>query len=404
MALEGIRVVDLTVVGAGPIATRLLGQLGAEILKIELPDTGDLRRRGTKPPGVPEDAQENPVFEDTNLNKKSVTIDLHTEKGQEILHQLVAKSDIFTSNLLPEALVRFKADYETLVQYNPRLVYARGSVFGPNGPDANTHGAARDGAAISGMMTLNSYFETTGEPIPAIGTAADTLHALAMAYGILAALIARDRLGIGQEVTLSQLGACMNILLGSEMMRELGWGMHVRYLSRDQSPALSSWYKCKDGKWIMLKQSLREDIDGWYRICAALGKPELANDPRFKDKQSQGENNELLIKILDDVFLTKTRLEWDTHLRQVGIEFCRINELSDLTSDPQVLANNYIWEVEHPKYGRIKVLGHPVTFTKTPATLRSFAPEVGQHTEIILTELLGYGHDEIVKLKNEGVI
>ena len=183
MALQGIRVVDLTVVGAGPVATRLLGQLGAEILKIELPGVGEMyRQHPVVVPGVPLGAMPNPVFEDTNQNKKSVTIDLHKEKGRQILYQLVAKSDIFTSNLLPEALKRFKADYETLARYNSKLVYARGNVFGPNGPDSNKHGAAAQGAAISGMMTLNSYFEATGEPIPAIGMAADTVHALAMAW------------------------------------------------------------------------------------------------------------------------------------------------------------------------------------------------------------------------------
>jgi crotonobetainyl-CoA:carnitine CoA-transferase CaiB-like acyl-CoA transferase len=146
-------------------------------------------------------------------------------------------------------------------------------------------------------------------------------------------------------------------------------------------------------------------IDDWHRLCMAIGKPELANDPRFKDKQNRVENNEALIEILNNIFITRNREEWDTVLREAGvIWYCRINELDDLVNDPQVIANHYIWDIDHTKYGRIKLPGHPVTFTKTPATLRSFAPEVGQHTEIILTELLGYGRDEITKLREEGII
>jgi len=408
MALEGLRVVDLTIVGAGPVATKLLGQLGAEILKIELPGVGDPRRLvGTAAiaSGTSQKSPENSVFEETNQNKKSVTIDLHKEKGQKILYQLVTISDVFTSNLLPEALSRFNVDYDTLSKYNPKLVYVRGNVFGPNGPDANKPGAATDGSAIGGLMTLNSVFEDTGEPIRSMGTAGDTLHALAMAYGILAAVIARDRLGIGQEVKLSQLGASMSILLGSELMRELSGVAHLRQLPRHKSPALSNYYKCKDNKWIMLKISGRDEQSDWHQICVVLGIPGLENDQRFRDKQSRMENNGTLTKILDGIFLTRTRVEWDTSFNQAGIALlCRINELSDFASDPQVLANNYIWEIEHPKYGHRKYLGHPVTFTKTPATLRTFAPEVGQHTNEVLEGLLGYSRDELAKLKEEGVI
>jgi crotonobetainyl-CoA:carnitine CoA-transferase CaiB-like acyl-CoA transferase len=221
----------------------------------------------------------------------------------------------------------------------------------------------------------------------------------------LAAIIARDRLGIGQEVKLSQLGASMSILLGSELMRELSGVTHLRQLPRHKSPALSNYYRCKDNKWIILKIGGRDEQSDWHQMCTVLGIQDLENDRRFRDKQSRTENNEALTRVLDGIFLTRTRIEWDTSFRQAGIvSLCRINELSDFTSDPQVLANNYIWEIEHPKYGHRKYLGHPVTFTKTPATLRTFAPEVGQHTNEVLKGLLGYSRDELVKLKEEGVI
>ncbi len=408
MALEGIRVIDLTIIGAGPVATKLLGQLGAEILKIEEPGVGDQRRYRDPPPGVRPGAVPNLHFEDNNSNKKSVTIDLNKEKGQEILHQLVAKSDVFTTNLRPQALKRFKVDYETLVKYNPKLVYVRGNVFGPNGPDANRPGNAQHGEALGGLMTLHPYFDTLG-PMRNSGGGGDMIHALAMAYGVLAALIARDRLGIGQEVTLSQLSAVMNLLVLPPLAQELGWGMHTRLLPREKTPALFNWYKCKDGKWMMLAmiapQGEKKRFDDWHRLCIVMGKPELENDPRFKDLQIQEKNKEALRKILDVVFLTKTRAEWDAAFRQAGVVwYSPINEVGDLVDDPQVLANHYIWEVDHPKYGKIKWPGHIVTFTKTPATVRSFAPEVGQDTEAVLMDLLGYSRDELAKLKEERVI
>ncbi|MFC1534021.1 CaiB/BaiF CoA transferase family protein [Thermodesulfobacteriota bacterium] len=409
MALEGIRVIDLTMVGAGPEATRLLGHLGAEILKIEQPGVGEEMRRRALPPDIPKDAPPMPSFENCNLNKKSVTIDLHKEKGQEILHRLVAKADVFTANLLPKALKRFKVDYETLVKHNPKLVYVRGNVSGPYGPDASRPGYATNGNAVGGLLTLHDYFDTMG-PIRTIGYAGDTLHALAMAYGVTVGIIARDRHGTGQEITLSQLGAIMNILLVPQMSSQLMWGKSRRGgLPRDKSLALMNWYKCKDGKWIMLglrdilsDKARRED---WHRICAALGKPELEHDPRFKDWQSMIKNNEELIRVLDDIFITRTRAEWDASFREAGVVwFCCVNELGDLPGDPQVLANNYVWDVDHPEYGKIKMPGHPVTFTKTPATIRSFAPELGQHTDEVLADILGHSRDELAKLRKEGVI
>ena len=407
MALEGIRVVDLTMIGAGPEASRLLGQVGAEILKIELPGTGEQYRqmgRNMLPRGVPQSAPKNPVFEEANQNKKSVTIDLHKKKGQEILFKLIEKSDVFMSNLLPEALKRLKADYETLAKYNSKLIYIRGSVFGPNGPDSNRPGFGGHGNAIGGLMTSNSHFSTTGEPIQAGGAAGDTVHALAMAYGVLVALFARNKLGIGQEVTLSQLGVIMNLVLCNEVTRCLNWGTSSRQNARNKPPALNNYYKCKDNKWMMLAIN-DNNLDDWRRLCNAIGKPELTEDPRFKNRPESAENNETLIKILEEVFATKTRPDWDSSFRKAGlIWYCRINELVDLESDPQVMANKYIWKVNHPKYGEIKMPGHPVTFTKTPATLRSFAPEVGQHTVKVLTDILGYDQDEIIKLQEEGVV
>jgi CoA:oxalate CoA-transferase len=407
MALEGIRIIDLTMIGAGPEASRLLGQVGAEILKIELPGTGEQYRkmgRNMLPPGTSPSAPPNPVFEEANQNKKSVTIDLHKKKGQEILHRLIEKSDVFISNLLPEALKRLSADYETLVKYNDRLVYARGSVFGPEGPDKNKPGFAGHGNAIGGLMTANSHFSTTGEPIQAGGAAGDTVHALAMAYGVLVALLARNKLGIGQEVTLSQLGVIMNLVLCNELTRCLDWGISPRHYPRNKAPALNNYYRCQDNKWILLAIS-DDHFDDWYRLCNAIGKPELTDDSRFKSRRNCIENNEVLLKILEEVFLTKTRQDWDASFKKAGVVwYCRINELIDLENDPQVIANKYIWKVNHPKYGLIKMPGHPVTFTKTPATIRSFAPEVGQHTTEVLMDLLGYNQDEIIKLKQEEVI
>jgi len=401
--LEGIRVLDFSIWQHGPFASVLLGALGAEVIKIEQPISGDpgrgMRSIVGSPVQMPGDR--NYYYEACNLNKKSISLDLKKSKGRDVLYELVKKSDVFIQNFRRGVANRLGADYKTLSQYNPRLIYATASGFGPRGPQKGSPSFDYIGTAASGLMT------TVGEPdwppsYPA-GGLADQGGAIILAFAILTALLARERLGVGQEIETSQLGSMiawqgLNVMSALLMDRELP--THRRKKARNP---LWNHYLCADDRWLSLA-CLQSDRY-WPDFCNVLGIQELEKDPRFEDMSRREENCEELIKILDKIFFTKKREEWMKALRDGGeFIFSPINTIPDLAGDPQVLASEYIVDFDHPVYGPIKVLGFPVWLSKTPAKVRSAAPELGQHTEEVLIEICGYSWDEIGELKDQQII
>jgi len=404
--LHGIRIVDLSQLIAGPAAGAYLADLGAEVLKIEMPGKGDMMR-GFKTllgvqTGLPHGRQA--FVEFFNRNKKSVTIDLHKEEGQRLLYELVKKSDVFISNLLPSVLVDFKVDYPTLTKHNSKLIYVSTNVFGLKGPDADAPGFDIITQARSGLMT--SAGDEGMPPISATDGVVDTLVGLLCAYGTLAALIARDRLGIGQEVQVSQLGGVIGTLIGIQLIQDLLIGARVgkRNPKKLNNP-LFNWYKCKDNKWIVFN-AVGDRGNWWHAICESFGILELEHDPRFETEPKRNENAQALAEILEKVMLMKSSGEWDTIIRNSGEVFPHsiAQDISDLKNDPQVLANDYIVDLDHPILGKIKFPGYPVNLSRTPATFRSIAPELGQHTEEVLIDILGYDWDRIVEFKDKGII
>jgi crotonobetainyl-CoA:carnitine CoA-transferase CaiB-like acyl-CoA transferase len=404
--LHGIRIVDLSQLIAGPAAGAYLADLGAEVLKIEMPGKGDMMR-GFKTllgvqTGLPHGRQA--FVEYFNRNKKSVTIDLHKEEGQQLFYKLIGKSDVFISNLLPSVLVDFKVDYPTLSKHNPKLVYVSTNVFGLKGPDADAPGFDIITQARSGLMT--SAGDEGMPPISATDGVVDTLVGLLCAYGTLGALIARDRSGIGQEVQVSQLGGVIGTIIGIQLIQDLLIGARVgKRNSKKLNNPLFNWYKCKDDKWIVLN-AVGDRGNWWHAICAAFGILEFEHDPRFETEPKRNINAQVLAEILERVMLTKSSEEWDAIIRDLGDPFPHsiAQDISDLKSDPQVLANDYIVDLDHPILGKIKFPAHPVSLSRTPATFRSIAPEVGQHTEEVLIDILGYDWDRIVELKDRNII
>jgi len=404
--LDGIRVLDCSHIIAGPAAGAYLADLGAEVLKIEMPGKGDLMR-GFKTllgvqTGLPHGRQA--FVEYFNRNKKSVTIDLHKEEGQQLFYKLIEKSDVFLSNLLPSVLIDFKVDYPTLTKHNSKLIYVSTNVFGLKGPDADAPGFDIITQARSGLMTSGG--DEGMPPISATDGVVDTLVGLLCAYGTLAALIARDRLGIGQEVQVSQLGGVIGTIISFLLIQDLLIGARVgRRNPKKLNNPLFNWYKCKDDRW-MVFNAVGDRGNWWHTICTAFGILELEHDPRFETEPKRNENAQVLAEILERVILTKSSEEWGTIIRNSGDLFPHsiVQNISDLKNDPQVLANDYIVDLEHPILGKIKFPAHPVNFSRTPATFRSIAPEVGQHTEEVLIDILGYNWDRIIKLKDEGVI
>ncbi|MFC2058943.1 CaiB/BaiF CoA transferase family protein [Chloroflexota bacterium] len=400
MILEGIRVVDCTVMVAGPGAASMLADLGADVIHVEQPGVGDMLRGLEKVYGIPMELPGNRhlLFEDLNRNKRSITLDLRKNEGREILYRLVQKSDVVMTNMRPKAVGELGLCYEDLKQHNPKLVYASATAFGPKGPEHNAPALDLTGIARSGAMWMMGH--TSTGPADLFGLY-DRVFAIMMAYGVIAALLARERLGIGQEVTVSGLSSMMSLtsmilqcfLLGRELPRP------------DRTKAtnpLYNYYKCKDGSWLCLGFLWEKE---WEPFCKATGMLELMDNPKFKDANARAENHEELISILDNMVATKTFTEWEEILKQMGApNISHVNRLSDLLSDPQVLANEYIVQWDHPILGDTKWVSYPAQFRDTPASLRTPAPECGQHTEEVLLEICGYTWDDIVAFRDQKVI
>jgi len=403
LALEGIRVVDVSQVAAVPMAARHLADFGADVIHIENPATGDSWRNiqagqgGTD--GVPSDINYN--WENFNRNKKSVTIDLSQRQGQKVLYRLVEKTDVFLTNLRPFELERFNLEYGTLSGLNPRLVYGSLNGYGRKGEEKND--PAYDATAYWSRSGMAHMLTPPGAmPRHPPGTYGDVVAALALAYGVMLGLLVRERTGIGQEVDLALFNVGL-YQLSFDIAGALVTGRDYqdwKPTSREEAPnPLSGPYKTKDGRWLFL--AIIQPDRYWSKFCRAIGREDLEHDPRFESHQPRLENNTALYHIIKDVFLSRTLDEWKPRLK--GIPFAPVQNLPEAVADPQAQANDFFVTYQHPAYGRIEGLASPVKLSRTPAAVRMPAPEFGQHTEEVLLEH-GYTWEDIERLKREQVI
>jgi len=402
LPLEGIRILDWTIFQQGPVATMMLGDLGAEVIKLEErvggdPGRGVMQIAGSQTGGD----KRNYYFEANNRHKKSLTLDLKKPAACEIVYRLVEKSDVFVQNFRKGVAAKLSLDYQTLSRYNPKLIYASATGYGPKGPDAGEPSFDYMGLARSGIMT--AVGEPDMEPMNITGGIADQMGAIMLAHGIVVALLARERLGIGQEVDTSHLGSMM-ALQGLNVACRLTLGKEFKRFPRTTAVnPLWNHYKCQDGKWICLAMPQADRY--WPDFCKALGIPELEQDPRFATMRVRGKNCEALIARLDAIFAAKSRDEWMRILKAGGdFIYTVVNSINDLPDDQQTLANDYIVDYDHPAWGAIKVCGSPLILSKTPANPKAPAPEFGEHTEQILIETLGYSWEEVARLREEEVI
>lgn len=385
----------------GPFAGAILGDLGAEIIKIEDPTSGDLQRHmkmlaGQLPGLLPNKV--NAFFEGYNRNKKGIAVDLKQEAGRSVLYRLIKRSDVFLTSYRRPVVEKLGADYKTLSSINPRLIYARGSGYGPRGPDRDR--VAWDGSAQarSGLM----YSVSREEPrFTAMGLA-DQSAGIMLAMGVLSAIVARERYGIGQEVDTSLLGAAMGVqaeLLVWLFTKQL-WPRASRV---EAANPLWNSYKCADGKWIVLTMGTYSDRY-WPEFCKAVGLEELSKDQRYSSMEGRHKYSCELVSILDRIFFGKTRDEWIRILSESDVSWAAVKELPDLEEDPQALENKYIVEWKHPELGLIKVPGFPFALSQTPGSIRLRAPKWGEHTDETLQKLGGYSETEILDLKHHGII
>ncbi|MFN8542971.1 MAG: CoA transferase [Candidatus Binatia bacterium] len=401
MPLEGVRVIDWTIWQQGPVCSAMLGDLGAEVIKIEErrggdPGRGMLRAAGLDLSGVP-----NFYFEANNRNKKSLTVDLKKPEGLGIVQHLAEKADVFVQNFRQGVAERLGLGAATLRGRNPRLVYASATGYGPQGPESADPSFDYLGLARSGIML--SCGEPDDPPLAIAGGIADQMGAVMLAYGVLAALLVRERTGCGQEVDASHLGS-MAWLQGLGLAARTMLGRAIpRQSRRYATNPLWNHYRCGDGQWLAL--AMLQPDRYWTDFCRVLGIAEAATDERFVTMHQRMLNAGDCIALLDTVFASRPRAEWLQRLHDGGdFIVTLVNSLDDLPDDPQVQANDYVTTFTHPTFGPTQVVGIPIRLSETPATIRLPAPEFGQHTEEILIDVLGYTWEDVGRLREQEII
>jgi crotonobetainyl-CoA:carnitine CoA-transferase CaiB-like acyl-CoA transferase len=392
--LEGIRVLDLSRVIAGPFCTQILGDLGAEVIKVEQPGVGD----DTRAWGPPFLNGESAYFFSVNRNKQSLTLNLKDPRGQAILRALARQSDVLVENFKPGTLAKLGLDWDVLRADNPRLVFCAISGFGRVGPGAERGGYDVIVQAVGGLMGITG--EPDGPPVK-VGVAMTDICTALYAHGaILAALLERERTGEGQRIDASlletQLAALINIassyLNAGEIPRK--WGTAHASIVPYQA------FRAGDGHMIIGVGNDRH----WLKLCEALGLPKLGADSRYATNPQRVAHREEIVRLLEARLAARTRAEWEAVLAPLGIPCGPINRMDEVFADPQVRHLGMVWEGVHPQTGTIRMLRNPVTFSRTPAALSQLPPRLGEHTEAVMRDRLGYSTEQIATLRTDGVL
>jgi formyl-CoA transferase/CoA:oxalate CoA-transferase len=392
-ALEDVTVLDLSHALAGPFASTMLGDYGAEIIKIE-PLEGEIARHW----GPPFYEKEAAYFVNLNRNKKSVAIDLKHPEGRALFFRLLDGADVVLENLRVGSVARLGIDYEHASERRPEIVYCSISGFGQDGP-------YRDRAALDLVVQAESgMISVTGEPgghgVRAGVSIADITAGMYAAFAILTALHARARSGRGQYIDVSMLEGQLGILTGA-VGAYFADGIVPGPMGTAYGALLP--YQTFQTKTRDIAIGIGSD-KLWRTFCPLLGLAHLADDPRYVNNAARNANRPTLIAALQDAFLTKTYDEWEAILLPAGIPMGAINAMDAVVRHPQVVARGALVECEHPVAGRVRSVGPAVRMSATPGAVRTPAPLVGEHTEEVLKTRLGLSDDEIAQLRREQVI
>ncbi len=403
-AFEGIRVLDLTLWQQGPMTTAMLADWGADVIKIEGPDSPDpgrsLIRYEVTPGGV------NAYFETHNRNKRGIVLDLKTDRGRQVFYRLVEDADVVVQNFRPGVNKRLGIDYETLSKLNPRLIYCSASGFGLKGPDAGNPALDPLAQARGGLMSVTGEPETP--PTRTFNGFADQVSAFLLSYGIAVALFHRERTGQGQSLD----GSLLQGTLASQAFNVTSYlttgtyaGQPLPRLSRKATSPLWNHYKTKDGKWVILAMA---QVGRYWPVfrkvleeaTGVLLEPETLSIDWMR---MHAVDLMALIAKLDELFATRPGRVWVGLLRRHDMIVEVVQEYSELAADPQIAENEMITTFDHPSHGRMQMVGPAVNLHGTPGSIRRPAPEFGQHTEEVLLEA-GFSWEEIEALRSEGVI
>ncbi len=391
--LEGIRVLDFTIAQQGPYATMLLADMGAEVIKVEQPGRGEVGRLL----GIDRQKAFSCYFLAINRGKLGLTADLKSEKGRELALRLARDCDVVAHNFRPGVMERLGLGYEDVRAVNPRVVYAAASAFGTKGPLGRKPGNDILAQAMSGLMSVTGEGEA---PTPAGVAIADHIGAVTFALGIVSALFARERTGVGQQVEASLLGSLIaaqsweltHYLVSRELPAKAGRGhAHLPFL----------WYSYRTADGFLALGGV--DPGRWPGFCAAIGRPALETDERFDTHGKRIRAREQLNRLLEEHFSARPTREWLEPLEAADVFCAPVYNYEQLAAEAQVHANGYLTTMEHPRLGPIEVVSCPLQFSETPAGIRGPEPQLGQHTEEVLRGF-GYSAEEVADLREAGVV
>ena len=395
-ALEGIRVLDLTNVLSGPFATLHLSLLGAEVIKIENPEGGDLARKLGNVPKLNKELM-GTSFLAQNANKKSITLNLKKPEAREIFLKLTAGADAVVENFRPGVMTRLGIGWDAMRAVNPRLVYCAISGFGQDGPDAGKPAYDQIIQGLSGTMAVNG--DERLNPLRCGFPVCDTVGGLTAAFAIMTALFHRERTGEGQMIDVALLDAVMP-LMGWVSANLLIGGQQPVLMGNDNfTAAPSGVFRTGDGT-INIAANKQEQ---WEAVCDALGVPELKTDPRFRERDTRKKNRKELTPLLEAKLAGKTTKEWVVILNAVDVPSGEILSLDVALHQPQVVHRGTLTTVDAPGIGPLPLFNLPALFGSTPAMVETAPPRLGEHTAGILGKL-GYSESDLTILRQDGVI
>ncbi len=400
--LAGLRVLDLSRILAGPTCTQLLGDLGADVIKIERPGTGD-DTRGWGPPFLGGESRESAYFLSTNRNKRSVAVDMASEAGQRLIHALAAKSDILIENFKVGGLAGYGLDYESLAVVNPALIYCSITGFGQTGPYRHRTGYDFLIQGMGGIMSITGFPDEEGGQPTKVGVGiADVMCGMYAASAILAALHARRETGRGQYIDLALLDAQISWLINQgaaylvtgENPGRLGNG-HPHIVPYETFPAA-------DGHFII---AVGNDTQ-FARLCAVLDQPDWPGDPRFATNAARVKHRATLVPLIGQITITRPAQEWIAALEEAGVPCGPVNTLEQVFADPQALHRGMRIAMPHDAApdGQVDLIGNPVKMSETPVSYRHAPPMLGAHTGEVLREVLGLEDEEIAALRSSGAV
>ncbi len=404
-ALEGLCVLDLSRVLAGPWSSQTLADMGAEVIKIERPGRGDDTREWGPPYAKDargDDTTESAYFLSANRGKKSVTIDITQPAGQALVRRLASQCDILIENYKVGGLKRYGLDYKNLSKLNPSLIYCSITGFGQNGPYKDRAGYDFMIQAMGGLMSITGERDDLpgGGPQKVGVAVADIVTGLYSTIAILGAVNHRHLTGQGQHIDMALLDCQVAMLANVNLNYLVSGKVPVRQGNAHQNIVPYQVFKCSNGHMIL---AVGND-DQFSRFCTEAGVPELVTDARFATNKARVHNRELLIPKLETVFLTRNRDEWLNCLEAIGVPCGPINDIGQVYSDPQVRARGLRLSLKHAKAGKVPGVASPIKFSRTPIQEQLAPPTLGQHTEEVLAEILGLTEAEIGTLKASNAI